>query len=301
MYSILIVDDSPVDRLLAARLLKESEPFQTLEAANGQEALYVLRENDVALVVTDMQMPEMNGLQLLAHVLREKPRVPVVIMTSKGSEDLAVQALERGAASYVPKRKLATDLRPTVERLCRLLHDDETYAALADRLTSVESHYDVENDLALLLSLAGYLPLGVDNFWESTPTLRTQLSVALEEALANAYFFGSLELDPRLKTQSPEQFYQLADERKVLPPWQERRIHVTARYSADEASFTIRDEGQGFDTERALAREDTSDLTDGTCGRGLRLMQTFLDRVQFNAQGNEVTLVIQRASESPSP
>jgi CheY-like chemotaxis protein len=300
MYSILIVDDSPVDRLMAARLLQGPESFETLEASNGQEALYVLRENDVAVVVTDMQMPEMNGLQLLDQVLREKPRVPVVIMTSKGSEDLAVQALERGAASYVPKRKLASDLRPTVDRLCRLLHDDETYALLADRLTSVESHYDVENDLALLLSLAGYLPLGVDNFWEATPTLRTQLSVALEEALSNAYFYGSLELDPQLKAGHPEQFYRLADERKVQPPYQQRRVHVTARYSPDDVTFIIRDEGPGFDTGQAIAREDTADLTDGGGGRGLRLMRTFLDQVEFNAQGNEVTLVKRRAVENPS-
>jgi CheY-like chemotaxis protein len=299
MYSILIVDDSPVDRLLAARLLTAPETFRTLEASNGQEALYVLRENDVAVVVTDMQMPEMNGLQLLDHVLREKPRVPVVIMTSKGSEDLAVQALERGAASYVPKRRLASDLRPTVERLCRLLHDDEAYAALADRLSSVESHYDVENDLALLLSLAGYLPLGVDNFWEATPTLRTQLSVALEEALTNAYFYGNLELDPRLKAQHPERFYQLADERKAQAPYRLRRIHVAARYSPDDVSFTIRDEGPGFDTAQAMAREDAADLTDGNGGRGLRLMRTFLDRVEFNPQGNEVTLVKRRAEDNP--
>jgi CheY-like chemotaxis protein len=298
MYSILIVDDSPVDRLMAARLLQGPESFQTLEASNGQEALYVLRENDVAVVVTDMQMPEMNGLQLLDQVLREKPRVPVVIMTAKGSEDLAVQALEHGAASYVPKRRLAADLRPTVERLCRLTHDDETYAALADRLTSVESHYDVENDLALLLSLAGYLPLGVDNFWEATPTLRTQLSVALEEALTNAYFYGSLELDPQLKSRDPEQFYQLANERKSQSGFQDRRVHVTARYSPDEVAFTIRDEGPGFDTARAVAREDTADLTDGSGGRGLRLMRTFLDRVEFNSRGNEVTLVKRRAADS---
>ena len=179
-----------------------------------------------------------------------------------------------------------------------LAHDEETYSALSDRLVCVESHYEVENDLALLMSLAGYLPLGVENFWESSPTQRTQLSVALEEALTNGYFYGNLELDPRLKTQDPEQFYRLADERKAQPPYTDRRMSITARYTPDDVTFIIRDAGQGFDAARAVAREDAADLTDGAGGRGLRLMRTFLDRVQFNDRGNEVTLVKRRASEN---
>jgi anti-sigma regulatory factor (Ser/Thr protein kinase) len=147
------------------------------------------------------------------------------------------------------------------------------------------------------MSLAGYLPLGVENFWDCSPTLRTQLSVALEEALTNAYFYGNLELDPRLKTERPEEFYRLADERKSQPLYRNRRLGITARYTPDHVTFVVRDAGPGFDTAGAVAREDAADLTDGAGGRGLRLMRTFLDRVEFNDRGNEVTLIKRRVSE----
>ena len=66
-------------------------------------------------VLTDLDMPEMNGLDLVVALRREHPSIPVILMTAFGSEEIAIQALQSGAASYVPKRALARDLIATLQ------------------------------------------------------------------------------------------------------------------------------------------------------------------------------------------
>ena len=69
------------------------------------------------MVLTDLNMPEMNGLQLVEAARGDFPAVPVVLMTALGSEEIAVEALQKGAASYVPKRNLAQDIADTLDRV----------------------------------------------------------------------------------------------------------------------------------------------------------------------------------------
>src|SRR5579862_7343865 len=110
MPSVLVVDDSPLDRHLAVALLKRSPDYTVIEAADGQEALAQIELHLPDLVVTDMMMPRMNGLDLVSAIKDEYPLLPVILMTSMGSEEIAVQALQKGASSYVPKRSLTSEL-----------------------------------------------------------------------------------------------------------------------------------------------------------------------------------------------
>src|SRR5262249_49705046 len=122
MPKVLIVDDSAFDRQRAGKLLelRPGEPalefageLQVVYASDGQEALTVIEAEKPDLVVTDMQMPGMDGLNLVRRVRIKYPLIPVILMTSQGSEEIAIEALRRGAASYVPKRNLPHPLRAT--------------------------------------------------------------------------------------------------------------------------------------------------------------------------------------------
>ena len=110
MATILVVDDSPVDRHLAGKLLEKHAGLTVAYATDGRDALTVMERSAPDLVLTDLQMPEMNGLELVEEIRIHYPTVPVILMTAHGSEEIAIQALRVGAASYVPKRNLAKDL-----------------------------------------------------------------------------------------------------------------------------------------------------------------------------------------------
>src|ERR1044072_5438478 len=98
MATILVAEDSPTQALQIRGLL-EAADFKVRTAQNGVEALATLAEQFFDAVLTDLNMPQMNGLDLVIAVRRDFPHVPVVLMTAFGSEEIAAQALHSGAAS----------------------------------------------------------------------------------------------------------------------------------------------------------------------------------------------------------
>src|SRR5688500_14691956 len=117
MVKALVVDDSKVERLKIGGLLEQDDEIEVAYASDGKEALAKIEEWYPDIVITDLVMPEMDGLELVGEIRKRFPLVPVILSTSKGSEQTAVEALQRGAASYVPKRLLASDLRETVDQV----------------------------------------------------------------------------------------------------------------------------------------------------------------------------------------
>src|ERR1022692_3624504 len=120
MTRVLVVDDAAIDRFVAGTLLEEHAGWSAVFAEDGKEALALLKQQVPDLVLTDLQMPEINGLQLVEAIRRDYPFVPVILMTAHGSEEIAGAALQKGAASYVPKKNLARDLVSTVESVLEI-------------------------------------------------------------------------------------------------------------------------------------------------------------------------------------
>jgi len=102
METILIVDDEKNYTLILAAVL-EDEGFETLTANSGQEALDILSESDVDLVLTDMKMPSMDGIDLLERIKKEDADLPVIMMTAHGTVEKAVEAMQKGAYNYILK------------------------------------------------------------------------------------------------------------------------------------------------------------------------------------------------------
>ncbi len=102
MYSILIVDDEPNYLIVLSELMRE-EGFEVYTAPGGKEALEVVREVDLDLAISDMQMPEMDGLQLLAEIKKINAELPVIIVTAYAEIEKAVTAMQSGAFSYLAK------------------------------------------------------------------------------------------------------------------------------------------------------------------------------------------------------
>lgn len=299
MVSILVVDDSAVDRRLAGGLLAKQDGWLVHYASGGKEAAGWLRSNLVDAVVTDLQMPEMNGLEFVRHMKSEHPLIPVILMTGQGSEDIAVEALERGAASYVPKRLLGSDLVETVERVLTLAGEKRVRRSLISRMHSLRTQFVLENDPAMLTSMVSYFQGLIVDMGIFTESERLKIGVALEEALLNAAYHGNLEVSSKLREEDHAQFYNLAKERRSQDPYQSRRIFVDVDLSSQGVQYVIRDEGPGFDPHSQPDPRDPANL-ERPCGRGMLLMRTFMDVVEYNPTGNQVTL-IKRSSSRTAP
>ena len=289
MVSILVVDDSAVDRRLAGGLLAKQDGWVVSYASGGKEAASWLREHTVDAVVTDLQMPEMNGLEFVRHVRSEHPLTPVILMTGQGSEDIAVQALERGAASYVPKRLLGTDLVETVERVLTLAGEKRVRRSLISRMQSMRTQFVLENDPAVLTSMVAYFQGLIVDMGIFTESERLKIGVALEEALLNASYHGNLEVSSHLREIDHATYYHLARERRSLEPYCSRRIYIDVDLTVEGVTYVIRDDGPGFDPASQPDPREPENI-ERPCGRGMLLMRTFMDRVEYNVTGNVVTL-----------
>lgn len=102
MEAILIVDDEKNYPPILSAILKE-EGFETLTAFSGKEALEILKDSDVDLVLTDMKMPFMDGIELLERIKDKDPDLPVIMMTAHGTVEKAVEAMQKGAYNYIMK------------------------------------------------------------------------------------------------------------------------------------------------------------------------------------------------------
>jgi len=130
-YDVLIVED---DEALCEALCDtlELENYQVISASNGTEALLKLAKNTVKLVVSDVQMPVMGGVELLNQMQLQYADIPVLLMTAYGSVPKAVDAIHAGAADYLVKPFDASELALKVAYLLANAVVDNTKQVLAD-------------------------------------------------------------------------------------------------------------------------------------------------------------------------
>jgi DNA-binding NtrC family response regulator len=157
---ILIVDDEEGMRRLLGRILTR-EGYDTTTAANGAEALRLVASERFDLVVTDIKMPEMDGLQLLQEIREYEPSLPVIVITAYGTIENAVQALRAGAYDYIAKPFETDEIKLTVakvlerERLLaenRYLHeqleDRYAFSGIIGNSPAMQEVYDMASSVA---------------------------------------------------------------------------------------------------------------------------------------------------------
>lgn len=290
---ILVVDDSEVSRLLARQIITRGTGRDVIAVESSRLALDILSETAIAAVVTDLQMPGMDGLELVENIRIRYPGIPVILMTAYGSEIVAMNALKAGAANYVPKKCLAKNLVRILNQVFAVVDEGTKRRKLIASQTERVSRFEVENDPLLLAPLIIRLQDELAAFGIGDETARMRIGVALQESLANALFHGNLECSSDLRQEDERVFYRLADQRRMLEPFCSRRIRVESDVNRDRAEITIRDDGPGFDITSMDKPFDPEDLLK-IGGRGMLLIRTFTDEVRHNAAGNQITLIKRR-------
>ena len=293
MPTILLVDDSNTDRILAAGLLQQVSGWQVVAVRGGREALIELSRRSFDIVVTDLVMPRMNGRQLVEAINGRHPEIPVIVMTSRGNEQIAVRALELGAASYVSKRSMAESLSHTVEQVMARSRQERAYRRVLERLETQRVHFDLRNNRDLFPSMVSYLRELMEAMGICHDAHLRNIGVAIEEVLLNAYYHGNLEVNSRPLENDRAEYIRIGAERHERHPYVDRKIHVTAEVLPAQATIVVCDDGPGFDTAQLQTVPGDRDF-DRAKGRGLFLVERFTDRYSFNEEGNELTLIKRR-------
>ena len=287
---ILVAEDSMTQATQFQFLLEEAGYFVRL-ASDGREAVEAVRANQPDLVVTDLVMPEMNGLEVVQTLQQEYPKLPVVLITARGSESIAAKALQHGATSYVPKQDLDSVLIPTLERILAVIAADRYSKRLGPLLDSFAMQYHLDNDLSVI-------PILIARFQDELRQLglcdeggAIQVATALDEALLNAIVHGNLEVSSELRAiDDGSQYMEAIQQRQAQKPYRDRRVIVTLTADRDAAKFVIEDQGPGFSVHDVPDPTDPENFAN-VSGRGLALINAFMNHVEHNDTGNRITMI----------
>lgn len=294
MQTILVVDDNAEARDVAGSCLMD-HGMKPLFAANGRAALEVVVERGPDAVLTDLNMPEMNGLELVKIMRRDHARIPVVLMTSRGSEETAVEALRAGALSYVPKKELRGSLCDAMRTVMVAVEAGKQWRAAHAVGDGGESSFILGYEPDATAALVSLLQENLERLDSFDETDIFQVGTALGEAFTNAIDHGNLELDSGVREQGHDVYEKFRQERCLRQPYRDRRVHVVERISPAAVTYIVRDEGPGFDISRVPDPTESRNLLKAS-GRGLMLIRTFMDEIGFNSTGNEITMVKRRAT-----
>jgi DNA-binding NarL/FixJ family response regulator len=120
MIRILIADDHAIVRKGIRQILNDIPDVVTIdEAGNGQEVLERVRRNNYDLVLLDISMPDMSGLDVLKQLKSEKPKLPVLILTMHPEDQYAMRVLKAGASGYMTKESAPDELIAAVKKISR--------------------------------------------------------------------------------------------------------------------------------------------------------------------------------------
>lgn len=297
--TILVVDDSAVERSLIRGLLERNPEYLVALAEDGEQALKHIATKRTDLVVTDLMMPGIDGLELVRRVRRRYPEIPIILMTAHGNETIAAEALERGAASYVPKSQQAERLRDAVERVLERASADRFRGRLTRHVLEYRLRLALDNDSRLIRPLVDDIQEMMANVDFADTCERIRVGEAVEEALLNALYHGNLEISESELTEARAELdgrrlARLVKQRRRQPKYRDRKILILVRISAMQVRFVIRDQGVGFDVGAVLGDDAAVRLEAGRC-RGLTLIQSLMDHVEFNRDGNELTMSKRRS------
>jgi two-component system, chemotaxis family, chemotaxis protein CheY len=128
-FNVLIVDDSNAMRAVIKKIITISgfQIDQCLEAGNGREAMTVLSGNWVDVIISDINMPEINGLEMLDQLQKSETlkEIPVIMITTEGSSERMREAFNRGAKGFIKKPFLPEDIRKVLHQVIGVGEDGE--------------------------------------------------------------------------------------------------------------------------------------------------------------------------------
>lgn len=119
MKTVLIVEDSATTRSMIRAIIEEFDELETVEAASGFEALKLLPAHDLDLVVTDINMPDINGLELINFIRKDERyvNIPIIIISTERSEEDKKRGVALGANAYITKPFKPNDLQDLLKEL----------------------------------------------------------------------------------------------------------------------------------------------------------------------------------------
>ncbi len=294
---ILLVEDEKAVLEVMKRVM-EKQGHEVFSASDGAPALKLFDEICPDLVVTDIQMPTMDGLTLLSEVREKNQDTIVIVMTGDESASTAVEALRRGANNYLWKPINISELITLLHRYESIVNERVIGREIQRAIVRRQLRLCLENHTSLCTEYARFLVQETGDILQDKD--RTDVILGLDELLMNAMEHGNLGITYEEKSAALAEMHGLTDlyaQRLADPLLAARRVTVDFIAEHDYYEWVISDEGNGFDWKAVPnPLEETCMLN--SCGRGIFLSRLIFDEMEYTNKGSTVRI---RKHLKPAP
>jgi len=284
---VLVVEDDYSSRELL-RICIEKEGYQCQTANDGVDGFNLFKKFNPDLIISDVRMPHMNGIELLESIRKISKDVIIVFITGHGNEELALQALQLGANNYLKKPVDITEIKTITNRYYDVIKSKALQSNIVDLIRHREMEIEIDSDMNLVQSLANYLSEKTGNFFDSKEKMRIELG--LNELLINAIEHGNWEISYDEKNQAllDDRIGALYKAKREHPDNIQKKVLVKYKQSEKFCEWIITDSGKGFDW-KLIPNPSNAQLT-RINGRGILLSKLQFDEFEYMGKGNIVRI-----------
>jgi len=290
---ILVVDDS-LSIVNSLSKILEISGYQTEVAYNGSDALRKIQSDNYDLIICDIEMPGITGLDFLERVRNEYDRdLDVILMTGFLDQEYFIRAIRLGASDFIRK---PIDSRHIVRSIQTILDRKRSKYDLGDfyqNLDQAQMSFVIDPRHFSKFSLSKVFNLFLMRNFRFNPSLLNELLIIIDEMVYNAFIHGTLSLSYEERLLEHSLLQEVISKRLAIPEIAERRIGFDL--SIDQVNnlirITVSDQGNGFDYKTWLARiQDEEHLNVDEHGRGISLLYHLTDSVEFMDGGRKVQI-----------
>ena len=288
---ILLAEDDPVcQQLFGAHFARIGWSCEIV--ADGAEALKVAAGSPFDIVITDVEMPKLGGLELLRALRVQRPEQAVIVVTGTTDISRVTEFIREGAVDFLEKPLDFELVNTSVRRVLHAVRQQAGRSSLYRYVVSESTRF-VLTSLQLTIAKM-HLPVFERLYQSGRLSLNDRLKVelAFQEAVTNSLDHGNLELQSswreELDNDGIDRYSVVKQERLQDPTYASRRIIVESTIDADFLEIRITDEGPGFDRESERTKIPSGALH--VHGRGLTIIHAAMDEVEIEDQGRTVVM-----------
>jgi DNA-binding response OmpR family regulator len=285
---ILFVDDEPAIRELFSISLRKEYDLHIAE--DGLQALQLVKDHHFDLIITDISLPKMNGVEFIKTIRKEGNLTPFIIITGDSNIELAIDTFRMGAIDFFLKPFRIASIKTVIERFYSM-HFNKTELLHSKDFIHLEENgvYEILPKISRVNYYVNLLIQKISDLPNLMEEDRLALKVTLYELISNAIEHGTAGINYKEKKEILENngdYFQAVEERCKNTS---KKITIRTIYDPKNIKISIEDEGSGFDPNQVPdpIKNPSANLFSG---RGLFLTRLNIDQIDFNERGNNVTI-----------
>ncbi len=289
---LIVVDDSisMVDGLV--KILQVSG-YNADPAYNGQDALRKISAKEYDLILCDIEMPGLTGLDLLKHVRQDYDEIPFVLMTGFLEQEYFIRAIQLGASDFIRKPIDTEHLLNTIQLQLNKKTEDSDVQKAITKFDMVEFNSVIDPAMFDEVDFSKTFTMFFRYNLNLHSSLINELLLCIEEILYNSLIHGTLKLNMKERTLNHAQYKDVIKAKLQDPEIAKKRINIMMKVDLQNKllTFTVEDQGDGFDYDFWLKKINTSQSIQlDEYGRGISIIYHLCDKLTFDKGGRRISI-----------